>query len=155
MEALAAALAMLVRRPVKVALTMEEQFYVITKHPTTFRIKSGVTNGGKVLARTCDVLWNGGAYADASVHRRATRRSQLHGAEARPDIDNISIDSYALYTSRTPAGAVAAAHLVFRKWSGPAGRAICWRAKIGMDPVEFRRKNILREGRERRRPARR
>ena len=41
LEALVAALALLVRRPVKVALTMEEQFYIITKHPTTFRIKSG------------------------------------------------------------------------------------------------------------------
>src|SRR5580693_10597541 len=33
LEALVAALAMLVRRPVKIALTMEEQFYMITKHP--------------------------------------------------------------------------------------------------------------------------
>src|SRR5262249_31556056 len=37
-EALAAALALIVRAPVKIALTMEEQFYTITKHPTTFRI---------------------------------------------------------------------------------------------------------------------
>ena len=42
MEALAVALSMLARRPVKVALTMEEQFYTITKHPSTFRIKSGL-----------------------------------------------------------------------------------------------------------------
>ena len=42
LEALVVALSMLARRPVKVALTMEEQFYTITKHPSTFRIKSGV-----------------------------------------------------------------------------------------------------------------
>jgi CO/xanthine dehydrogenase Mo-binding subunit len=29
--------------PVKIALTMEEQFFTITKHASTFRIKSGVT----------------------------------------------------------------------------------------------------------------
>ena len=45
LEALVAALALLVRRPVKIALTMEEQFFMITKHPTTFRIKSGVDQG--------------------------------------------------------------------------------------------------------------
>ncbi len=56
LEALVAALAMLVRRPVKIALTMEEQFYMITKHPTTFRIKSGVDKDGKVVARACEVL---------------------------------------------------------------------------------------------------
>ena len=37
MEALAAALALLVRRPVKIALTMEEQFYTISKHAVTER----------------------------------------------------------------------------------------------------------------------
>ena len=42
LEALVTALSMIVRRPVKVALTMEEQFYTITKHPSTFRIKTGV-----------------------------------------------------------------------------------------------------------------
>ena len=46
LEALALALSMIARRPVKVALTMEEQFYQITKHPTTFRIKSGVDKDG-------------------------------------------------------------------------------------------------------------
>src|SRR3990172_2711531 len=47
LEALVAALALLARRPVKVSLTMEEQFYTISKHPTTFRIKSGVTRDGR------------------------------------------------------------------------------------------------------------
>src|SRR6201999_2205838 len=56
LEALVAALALLVRRPVKVALTMEEQFYMITKHPTTFRIESGVDQDGKVVARACEVF---------------------------------------------------------------------------------------------------
>jgi hypothetical protein len=31
---------------VKIALTMEEQFYTIGKHATTFRIKSGVAKDG-------------------------------------------------------------------------------------------------------------
>src|SRR5207248_3338228 len=64
MEALATALSMIVRRPVKVALTMEEQFYTITRHPSTFVIKTGVDASGRITARKCEVYWNGGAYAD-------------------------------------------------------------------------------------------
>src|SRR5262244_190100 len=48
MEALAVALSMLARRPVKVALTMEEVFYTITKHPTTFHIKTGLDKSGRI-----------------------------------------------------------------------------------------------------------
>ena len=91
LEALVAALAMLVRRPVKIALTMEEQFYMITKHPTTFRIKSGVDKDGKVVARACEVFWNGGAYAD--IGPRVTQKSGFT-APGPYDIDNVSIDSY-------------------------------------------------------------
>ncbi len=40
LEALVTACSMIARRPVKIALTMEEQFYQITKHPATIRIKS-------------------------------------------------------------------------------------------------------------------
>ena len=51
LEALVAALSLLVRRPVKIALTMEEQFYTITKHASTFRIKSAVDSDGRIVAR--------------------------------------------------------------------------------------------------------
>src|SRR5262249_43887734 len=63
LEALVAALALIVRRPVKISLTMEEQFYTLTKHASTFRIKSGI-KAGRIVARECEVWWNGGAYAD-------------------------------------------------------------------------------------------
>jgi len=51
LEALATAMSMLARRPVKIAHTMEEHFYTITKHPSTFRIKSGLDKDGRIIAR--------------------------------------------------------------------------------------------------------
>src|SRR6266478_4696447 len=51
LEALVAVLSLLVHRPVKISLTMEEQFFTITKHASTFRIKTGVTRDGRVVAR--------------------------------------------------------------------------------------------------------
>jgi CO/xanthine dehydrogenase Mo-binding subunit len=143
LEALVAALSMLVRRPVKIALTMEEQFYMITKHPTTFRIKSGVDRNGKVVARACEVFWNGGAYAD--IGPRVTQKSGFT-APGPYDIDNISIDSYSLYTNRTPAGALRGFGIPQLVWAYESHTDLIAR-ELGIDPVEFRRKNILREGR--------
>jgi len=143
LEALVAALAMLTRRPVKIALTMEEQFYMITKHPTTFRIKSGVDADGKVIARSCEVFWNGGAYAD--IGPRVTQKSGFT-APGPYDIDNISIDSYALYTNRPPAGALRGFGIPQLVWAYESHTDLLARA-LGTDPVAFRRKNILREGR--------
>jgi CO/xanthine dehydrogenase Mo-binding subunit len=143
LEALVAALAMLVHRPVKVALTMEEQFYMITKHPTTFHIKSGVMKDGKVMARACEVYWNGGAYAD--IGPRVTQKSGFT-SPGPYDIENVKIDSFELYTNRTPAGALRGFGIPQLVWAYESHTDLIAR-ELGIDPVEFRRKNILREGR--------
>jgi len=143
LEALTAALALLVRRPVKIALSMEEQFYHITKHPTTFRIKSAVTNDGRITARRCDVWWNGGAYAD--IGPRVTQKSGFTAAGPY-DIENVAIDSYELYTNRPPAGALRGFGIPQLVWAYESHTDLLAR-ELGIDPVAFRRQNILRDGR--------
>ena len=143
MEALAVALSMLARRPVKVALTMEEQFYTITKHPSTFRIKSGVDKDGRIIARKCEIWWNGGAYAD--IGPRVTQKSGFTAAGPY-DIDNVSIDSYALYTNLTPAGALRGFGIPQLVWAYESHTDLIARA-LKRDAVEFRRLNLLRDGR--------
>src|SRR6266851_1804150 len=143
LEALVAALALIVRRPVKIALTMEEQFYVITKHPTTFRIKSGVSKDGRIVARECDVWWNGGAYAD--IGPRVTQKSGFTAAGPY-DIEHVRIDSFELYTNRPPAGALRGFGIPQLVWAYESHTDLMAR-ELGIDPIEFRRKNILREGR--------
>ena len=143
MEALAVALSMLARRPVKIALTMEEQFYTITKHPSTFRIKSGLDKDGRIIARKCEVWWNGGAYAD--IGPRVTQKSGFT-ASGPYDIDNVSINSYALYTNLTPAGALRGFGVPQLVWAYESHTDMIARA-LKRDPLEFRKQNILREGR--------
>ena len=142
MEALVAALALLVQRPVKISLTMEEQFYTLTKHATTFRIKSGVKDG-RVTARACDVYWNGGAYAD--IGPRITQKSGFT-APGPYDIENVSIDSYSLYTNLPPAGALRGFGIPQLVWAYESHTDMMARA-LKVDPIEFRRNNLLREGR--------
>lgn len=143
LEALAAALALLVRRPVRVALTMEEQFFTITKHATTFRMKTAVTKEGQITGRECEVWWNGGAVAD--IGPRVTQKSGFT-ATGPYEIDNVSIDSYAVYTNLPPAGAFRGFGIPQMVWAYESQADIIARA-LKMDPVAFRRKNLLREGR--------
>jgi CO/xanthine dehydrogenase Mo-binding subunit len=143
LEALATALSMIARRPVKVAVTMEEQFYTITRHPSTFRIKSAVDKTGRITARKCEVYWNGGAYAD--VGPRVTQKSGFT-ASGPYDIDNVWIDSYALYTNLPPAGALRGFGVPQLVWAYERHTDMIAH-ELKLDPLEFRRKNILREGR--------
>ncbi len=142
-EALAAALALLSNRPVKYAQTMEEQFYTISKHPSTFRIKSGVDGSGRLVARHCEVLWNGGAYAD--IGPRVTQKSGFTAAGPY-DIENVSIDSFALYTNRPPAGALRGFGIPQLVWAYESHTDLIAR-ELGADPLEYRRRNILKNGR--------
>ncbi len=143
LEALATALSLLVRRPVRVALTMEEQFFTITKHASTFRIKSAVDRDGRIAARRCEVFYNGGAYAD--IGPRVAQKSGFTAAGPY-DIANVAIDSHELYTNRPPAGALRGFGIPQLVWAYESHTDLVARA-LGLDPVEFRRRNLLRDGR--------
>ena len=143
LEALVAVLSLMTKRPVKVSLTMEEQFFTITKHASTFRIKSAVDTEGRIVARDCEVWWNGGAYAD--IGPRVTQKSGFT-APGPYDIENVSIDSYALYTNLPPAGALRGFGIPQLVWAYEGHTDLLAR-ELGLDPIEFRRRNLLREGR--------
>jgi CO/xanthine dehydrogenase Mo-binding subunit len=143
LEALVAVLSLLVHRPVKISLTMEEQFFTITKHASTFRIRSGVSKDGRIVARDCEVWWNGGAYAD--IGPRVTQKSGFT-APGPYDIQDVAIDSYALYTNLPPAGALRGFGIPQLVWAYESHTDLIAR-ELGIDPVEFRRRNLLREGR--------
>jgi CO/xanthine dehydrogenase Mo-binding subunit len=143
LEALVSVLALLSKRPVKVSLTMEEQFFTTTRHATTFRIKTGVSRDARIVARDCEVWWNGGAYAD--IGPRITQKSGFT-APGPYDIEHVSIDSYALYTNLPPAGALRGFGVPQLVWAYESHTDMIAR-ELGVDPVEFRRRNLLREGR--------
>jgi len=143
LEALAVALSLLARRPVKLSLTMEEQFFTISKHASTFRIRSAVDKDGHIAARRCEVFYNGGAYAD--IGPRVAQKSGFSAAGPY-DIPNVAIDSYEIYTNRPPAGALRGFGVPQLVWAYESHTDLIARA-LGLDPVEFRRRNLLRDGR--------
>ncbi len=143
-EPLVVALALLARRPVKMSLTMEEQFYVIGKHATTFRIKSAITADGRIAARKCEVFWNGGAYAD--IGPRVSQKSGFTSTGPY-QIECAEIDSAEIYTNLPPAGAFRGFGIPQLVWAYESHTDIIARA-LKIDPLEFRRRNILHDGQE-------
>ena len=143
LEALVSVLALLTGRAVKISLSMEEQFYMLTRHATTLRIKSGVTRDGRITARRCEVWWNSGAYAD--IGPRVTQKSGFT-APGPYDIEHVQIDSYALYTHLPPAGALRGFGIPQLVWAYESHTDMIARA-LQLDPVAFRHRNLLRNGR--------
>lgn len=104
--------------------------------------KWGATKEGKVIAAEVEIKTDGGAYIGKSgkVMGNATLLST-----GPYEIPNVKVDSYAIFTNNIPNGA-------FRGFGGPQGlfEAESQMNKLaealGMDPVELRNRNVLREG---------
>jgi CO/xanthine dehydrogenase Mo-binding subunit len=128
---------------VRIALTMDEQFYTITKHGATGRIKTGVKNDGRIIAREVETYWNGGAYAD--IGPRVSQKSGFTSAGPY-DIEHVALDNYAVYTNEPPAGALRGFGISQLVWAYERQMDIIARA-LRIDPLELRRRNVLRAGR--------
>jgi len=139
----AALLANATGKPVKILYDRHESLVVHPKrHATQINVKLGFKKDGTLHAAQTELYGDTGAYASlgAKVMGRATTHST--GPYIVP---NVKINCYAMYTNNPPAGA-------FRGFGAlQAAFAIeCMMdqvaEKLGIEPVELRRMNALREG---------
>lgn len=143
MEPLCAALSIRTSCPVKIAMTRKEEFLTVVRHPFVVYIKDGVKKDGTIVARTVKCYLNGGAYSGGSGN--AVARNCAFGITDSYRIPNLSVDTYRAYTNLPPAGA-------YRGFGTPQ---VIWALeqqtdiiayKLGIDPVEFRLRNLLQDG---------
>jgi CO/xanthine dehydrogenase Mo-binding subunit len=132
-----------VRRPVKIVWSREESIVGHHKrHPYIIRARWGATREGKVIAADMEVIADGGAYAYTSTKVLGNATLMCTGPY---EIPNIRVDSFAVYTNNLPGGA-------FRGFGGPQGAFAAetqmnrLAEALGIDPVEIRLRNVLREG---------
>ncbi len=143
LEPMIAALAMKVAgRPVKLMLSRAEEFVTVTKHAATITIKSGVKRDGTLTARQATLYWNGGAYADASP---ALVRGSLVRSLGPYRLPAARVDAYGIYTNLPPAAAFRGAMSSQTTWAYESHMDSLAHS-LGMDPLTFRLKNILRDG---------
>ena len=142
-EDLAALAALRLRRPVQLEFTREEQFTATTtRHPFTVRVRAGATDDGTLTALAVDVTTNTGAYGN---HGPGV---MFHGCGESLSVyrcANKLVDARAVYTNTVPAGAFRGyglSQMIFAVESAMDELA----RGIGMDPLEFRRRNMVAEG---------
>lgn len=135
--------ALKMQRPVKLELTREEQFLsTSTRHPMRVRIKAGADSEGKLTALELDVLSNTGAYGNHGGPVLFHACGECIGVYNCP---NKKVDAIAAYTNTVPAGA-------FRGYGLPQTLLAVEAAidelagQLGLDPYEFRRRNIIKPG---------
>ena len=141
LEPLVTILALIAKKPVRYALTREEEFLTITKHKVVTKIKTAIKDGA-ITARKCEVYWDTGAYAE--IGPRIGHKSGYTSAGPYR-IPNVWIDSYCVYTNKVPAGAFRGFGVPQVIWAYDSQTDMVARA-IGADPVEFRLKPALEEG---------
>ena len=141
LEPLVTVLALITKKPVRYALTREEEFLTITKHKVITKIKTAIKNSA-ITARKCEVFWDTGAYAE--IGPRIGHKSGYTSAGPYR-IPNVWIDSYCVYTNHVPAGAFRGFGVPQVIWAYDSQMDIIARV-IGADPVEFRLKPVLEEG---------
>ncbi|HXG66120.1 MAG TPA: xanthine dehydrogenase family protein molybdopterin-binding subunit [Blastocatellia bacterium] len=139
----AALLAHKARRPVKLIYDRAEDIAATTKrHPGVIRHRTGVTRDGRLVASEIDIVLDGGAYVTLSPV--VLSRGAIH-ALGPYACDNVRITARAVATNTPPNGA-------FRGFGAPQV-AFAYEmqmekiaAELGIDPLELRRINMLREG---------
>ncbi len=140
-EPVTAALAWKARRPVKLVLPRDEEFLSLTKHAARIHMRTGADADGKITAREVRIDFDAGAYADISPRLIKNGGYSCVGPYAIP---NVHIDSYAVYTNHPPAGAYRGYGVNQAAWAYEQQMDRMAEA-LGLDPVEFRNRNLLRQ----------
>jgi len=144
-EPFVALLARKAGRPVRIVTPIEEELSAgLPRHPCKIHLKTGVKKDGTIVAREASMILDTGAYAGSGPEIASVGILVLGGPYRTP---HLRIDARAVHTNKTNFGA-------YRGPGGPQGvfalesHMDIIAGKLGLDPLEFRLRNILEEGDE-------
>ena len=142
-EDICAHLTLATGRPVRLEYTRTEEFRSSrSRHPQILRLRTGARADGTLTAIDLRVISNTGAYGG---HARTVMGSTGFRALGMYRAANLRFYADAVYTNLPPAGA-------FRGYGAPQGYLALecqmdeMAQALGLDPLEFRRLNWVREG---------
>jgi len=143
-EPFVAAVTLKTGKPAKIVYTRQEVFEAsYSRHPMRYDITLGATKDGKLKVIDMQGLSDTGAYGE-----HALTTFMVAGSKTLPmynKVDAVRFKGKVVYTNKVPAGA-------YRGYGAIQGNFALESAidilaeKLGMDPAEFRRKNMIREG---------
>ena len=143
-EPIAVQLALKARRPVKLVFSREEVFIRGgTRAPMVIYIKDGTRKDGTLVARQITAILAGGGYGERCL--AIVTRNAAFAAVGTYRMPNFKWDSYGVYVNEPPA----------TPFRGFGNTEVTWAIeshmdvlaeKLGIDPVQMRRINLLHEG---------
>ncbi|MER7045337.1 xanthine dehydrogenase subunit D [Streptomyces jumonjinensis] len=143
MQIHACLLALRTGRPVKMVYNRFESFFGhVHRHPARLAYEHGATRDGRLTHVRARIVLDGGAYASSSPAVVGNAASLAVGPYA---VDAVDIEALALYTNNPPCGAMrgfGAVQACFA-YEAQMDRVA---ARLGLDPVEFRRLNAMEQG---------
>jgi CO/xanthine dehydrogenase Mo-binding subunit len=141
-EPLTTVLALKARGTVELTFSRKEMYLATsTRLPIVVYIKTGAKKDGTLVAQEMKIILNNGAlYASYQDGRNASS-----GAVCVYRLPNFNIDSYGVNTNTPWSGAYRGLGTPQIAWAVESQMDIL-AEKLGMDPVELRRKNVLRKG---------
>jgi CO/xanthine dehydrogenase Mo-binding subunit len=134
---------LLTKQPTRIMLDRDESFLAgIKRHPFHMRYRTACSADGRLVAAEVELVADTGAYASHGPAVLSLATEHCLGPYYFP---TLKIDSYCIYTNNSFAGA-------FRGFGVPQAifgieqQMDMMARAVGMDPIEFRRRNGLRAG---------
>lgn len=141
LELAAAVLARKARQPVKITYSREEVFYAHRGRPGQIvELRTGITRDGRLTAVEARIIQDGGAYCSYGVVTILYSGQLLN---AMYDIPNVKFDGYRVLTNKPACGAMRGHGTVNTRFAfeQQLNRIA---SVLGIDPVEIRRRNLLK-----------
>lgn len=142
-EPYAVVLSRLTAKPVKIIYSREEEFFCTGgRHATIYTIETGVKNNGTITAQKINFVYDTGAYSG-------------NGPTTSTLVCQVATGLYRVLSSRIKGRVVYTNKMNFGSFRGPSAPQTSFvieshmdslAKRIGMDPLEFRLKNLLRAG---------
>jgi CO/xanthine dehydrogenase Mo-binding subunit len=131
--------------PVKMVMTYTEELTAgCPRHMAVMTLRTGVTNDGRMTARTGRLVFDTGAYGAFTPNPMVGGPAHAAGPYRLPNVD---IEGLRVYTNHVPAGNMRAPGGPQSIFAEECHTDMVAR-EIGMDPLEFRLRNSLVDGDE-------
>ena len=141
-EPLTAVCSWYVKRPVKLQLSVKEAMLTTRGDSALIQIRTAADENGKLIAREAEIYLDTGAYAENSplVCRKVANR--IVGPYKIP---NVKVSASAVYTNTAPASSLRGFGAPQASFAGES-QIDELADKLGLNPVEFRLKNLASHG---------
>lgn len=130
-------------RPVKMVMDYSEEFIAGNpRHAAVIQVKTGVMKDGRLVAHQMDFVYDSGAYGAFKPQGYLVGPKEAAGPYK---IANVHINEKIVYTNKIPCGHMRAPGEPQGFFANESQMDLVAR-RLGMDPITFRRKNLMHDG---------